>query len=135
MRKHLLSILGLLVVTAAVFHNVLLPPKPVVANDSPYHQIVRKAQIAAKPSGVMWSEDGYLGNGHTANYEVYSPIRRFVPPNFYNTVVFSLCAFLAALGFYFFLLEMGLTALPAFVGSLSLLFSGHYITCVFSGHA
>ncbi|MBR5946686.1 hypothetical protein IKZ80_06360 [bacterium] len=135
MRKHLLSILGLLVVTAAVFHNVLLPPKPVVANDSPYHQIVRKAQIAAKPSGVMWSEDGYLGNGHTANYEVYSPIRRFVPPTFYNTVVFSLCAFLAALGFYFFLLETGLSALPAFVGALSLLFSGHYITCVFSGHA
>jgi len=135
MSRHLYSILGLLAVTAALFYGVLFPPRPVVANDSPYHQIVRKARIAAKPGGVMWSEDGYLGSGHTANYEVYSPVRRFVDPRYYNTVIFPLCVFLAGLGLYFFLLEVGLSSLPAFVGSLALMFSGHFITCVYSGHA
>ena len=133
--RHLFSILGLLAVTAALFYSVLFPPRPVIASDSPYHQIARKAQIAAKPGGVMWSEDGYLGNGHTANYEVYSPIRRFVDLRYYNTVIFPLCVFLVGLGLYFFLLEIGLSPLPAFTGSLALVFSGHFITCVYSGHA
>ena len=135
MRPHLFSLLGLLLVTAALFYRVLLPLSPVVASDSPYHQIVRKAQIAAKPGGVMWSEDGYLGNGHSANYELYSPIRRFVPFKYYNTVLFPLCVFLAGLGLYAFLCVIGLKSKSAFVGALALILSGHFITCVFSGHA
>ena len=135
MRPHLFSLLGLLLVTAALFYRVLLPLSPVIASDSPYHHIVRKAQIAAKPNGVMWSEDGYLGNGHSANSELYSPIRRFVPFQYYNTALFPLCVFLAGLGLYAFLTVMGLKAKAAFVGALSLILSGHFITCVFSGHA
>lgn len=135
MRPHLFSLLGLLLVTAALFYKVLLPLSPVIASDSPYHQIVRKAQIAAKPGGVMWSEDGYLGNGHSANYELYSPIRRFVPFQYYNTALFPLCVFLAGLGLYAFLIVVGLRSRAAFVGALALILSGHFITCVFSGHA
>ena len=135
MRAHLFSFLGLLVVTLALFYSVLFPLRPLVANDSPYNQIVRKAEIAKKPNGVKWSEDGYLGSGHIANFELYSPLRRLAPLEYYNTLLFPTCVFLAGLGLYAFLLTLGLSALPAFTGALALILSGHFITCVFSGHA
>ena len=132
---HLYPILGLAIVTAITFHAVLLSPHPVIANDSPTANIMIGQRWASEGRTVLWLTDGYLGrNGGVVTYGITTPLQRWLPARYYNTVLFSLLTFLVGLGGYLFCLALGLCPLAAFTGACALMLSGDFITSVFSGH-
>lgn len=136
MKQHYYAILGLALVTAITFFSVLLPPKAVVANDSPLSSVMSRKKMIDEERLVNWKANGYLGMGGGAlNYGIISPFVRWLPVQYYNTVLFTLCTFLVGLGFYLFCITIGLKALSSFCGASALMLSGPFITAVYSGHA
>lgn len=146
LRPHLMAIAGLAVIIIITFHSVLLSPKPVVANDAPLTTHYLNASGVYEGKDSVWRANGYLGKtgsprlNHSIlskiGYSILRPgeIKNFFPPKYANTIVFPLCAFLAGVGMYLFLITMKLKPLAAFTGACALMLSGQFITGVFSGH-
>ena len=61
-RTHGYALLGLALVTGLTFHTVLLPLKPLVAQDAPLAAAVSQKQIFASGKDVVWIANGYLGS-------------------------------------------------------------------------
>ncbi len=135
-KKHYYAILGLALVTAVTFFSVLLPPKAVVANDSPLSSIIIRQKMLNENQLVTWNANGYLGIGGGAlTRSINSPLIRWLPAQYYNTVLFTLCTFLVGAGMYLFCITLGIKPLASFCGSCSLMLSGPFITAVYSGHS
>jgi len=142
-----MAIVGLAVIIVITFHSVLLPPKPVVANDAPLTTHYLNARGTYEGKDSVWRANGYLGKNGSPRmkhnffsklgYSILRPgeIKNFFPPKYANTIVFPICAFLAGLGMYLFLITMKLKPLAAFTGACALMLSGQFITGVFSGHS
>jgi len=134
-RTHVYALLGLALVTGLTFHAVLLPLKPLVAQDAPLAASAAYKQVIASGKDVVWIANGYLGNG---GYEVgYSPLMwltLLTPTPLVNTVTFVLLAFCAGAAMYGLGLALGVRPLAAFTGACALMLSGHFITTVYSGH-
>lgn len=132
---HLWALAGITFVVLLTFHSVLLPPKAVVANDSPLGNIARGQRWWQEGRRVLWLHDGYLGRsgGRLALGIVY-PLQRLVKTEYYNTVLFAGTTLLVGVGMYMLCVTLGLSAPAGFVGSVALMLSGDFITCVYSGH-
>ncbi|NLF39607.1 hypothetical protein GX586_09195, partial [bacterium] len=134
-RNHWLAVAGIALATIVTFHSVLLPPRPVVANDSPTANVMVGRQWWESGRSVLWLTDGYLGrNGGVMTYGLTTPFQRWLPPEYFNTALFALFTFVAGVGCYLFLVSLGLSPLAGFTGACALMLSGDFITCVFSGH-
>jgi len=132
---HLLALLGLAFVVIATFHSVLLPPKPLMASDSPTASVALGRQRLLEGQKIVWNTDGYLGRGGgVLTLNACTPLQILVPPRYYNTVLFPLCVFLVGVGMYLFCLSLGLSSLSGFAGACALMLSGDFITATFSGH-
>jgi hypothetical protein len=136
MRTHLLAIGGLLLITVITFHKVLLPPQPIMALDSPLATVARGRANVMEGLEVVYNPVGYLGmGGHEVTYTTRTPLHKFVPLELYNTVLFTLYAFLAGVAGYLLCLALRLSPFAGFVGGSAVMLSGHFITTTFSGHA
>ena len=129
---HTIAVAGLALVTLIVFHSVLLPPKPVVASDAPLASQMAYRRNPGRT--VQWSANGYLGRGGSIRQYGLGMVKLLAPVKYSNTLFFPLAVFMVGLGFYLFCLSQGLGPLAAFTGAASLMLSGHFLTCVMSGH-
>ncbi|MCX7847972.1 MAG: hypothetical protein N2595_08095 [bacterium] len=134
-RRHLWALVGIAGVVVIVFHSVLLPPKAVVANDSPLASIARAQRWWREGRRVVWLNDGYLGrSGGRLALSIQYPLQRLVKTEYYNTVLFAGATLMVGIGMYGWCVTLGLGVLASFVGACALMLSGDFITCVFSGH-
>ena len=138
---HLWAIAGLALIVIVIFHNVLLPPKPLMAQDSGLVNEVVKRQRSATGKDVFWNTSGYLGNGGGRLAGKLDKLRidfavwkKVLPAKFKNTFDFPFAVFLVGIGFYLFCLALDLKPLSAFTGAAAIMLSGDFISCTYSGH-
>ena len=60
---HLLAILCLACVVVATYYAVLLPPRTIIAQDSPTASVALGRQRILEGKKIVWNTDGYLGRG------------------------------------------------------------------------
>ncbi len=129
------ALAGLVLVVLVTFQSVLLPPRAVIANDSPLGSIARGQRWWQEGRRALWLNDGYLGrNGGRLSLGIVTPVQRLVPAAYYNTVIFAGTTLVVGIGMYLLCVTLGLGALASFAGASALMLSGDFITCVFSGH-
>jgi len=140
-KNHLIAIAGLALIVIVVFYNVLLPPKPLLAQDSSLVSEVISRQRNASGKDIYWNTTGYLGNGggRLAGKLGKARIdfimwRKLFPVKFRNTFDFPFAVFLVGLGFYLFCVSLELKPLAAFTGAASIMLSGDFISATYSGH-
>jgi len=135
LREHGWAVAGLVLVVLVTFHSVLLPPRAVVANDSPLASIARTQRWYEEGRRILWLNDGYLGRkGGRISLGLMYPLQRLVKTEYYNTALFASTTLLAGIGMYGLCVTLGLSALAGFAGASALMLSGDFITCVYSGH-
>ncbi len=140
-KNHLIAIAGLALIVIVIFHNVLLPPKPLMAQDSGLVNEFVSRQRAESGNDVFWNTSGYLGNGggrlagkldkFRIDFDVW---RKLLPAELKNTFNFPLTVFLVGLAFYLFCLALDLKPISAFTGAAAIMLSGDFISCTYSGH-
>ncbi len=140
-KNHLIAIAGLALIVIVIFHNVLLPLKPLMAQDSGLVNEFVSRQRAQSGKNVFWNTSGYLGNGggrlagKLNNFRIDIGVwRKLLPAELKNTFDFPMAVFLVGLAFYLFCLALDLKPLAAFTGATSIMLSGHFISCTYSGH-
>ena len=139
-KPHLLSIAAILFVVILIFHSVLLPPKPLLAQDAPLVSQVLARQKAASGDNLYWNTAGYLGTGggniyrKTKFYIDFAHLKRFVPLTLINTFNFPLAVFIVGIAFYLFCLSLDLKPISALTGAVSIMLAGHFTSCIYSGH-
>ena len=132
---HLLAILCLACVVVATYYAVLLPPRTIIAQDSPTASVALGRQRILEGKKIVWNTDGYLGRGGgVVTLSPYTPLNVLLPPQYFNSILFPLGVFLVGVGMYLFCISIGLTSVPAFTGACALMLSSDFITSTFSGH-
>jgi len=141
LKPHLFAIAGLALIVVVIFYNVLLPPKPLMAQDSGLVNEFVSRQRAQSGKDVYWNTTGYLGNGggrlagKLAKVRIdFAVWKKLLPAEFKNTFSFPFAVFLVGLGFYLFCLSLDLKRLAAFTGAASIMLSGDFISSTYSGH-
>jgi len=134
-RSHWLALVGLAGLTLVTFHTVLLPPKPLVAQDAPLTSYAITKQTVAAGKRVVWNANGYLGTGgYEMRYNPLTLLTLITPTPLVNTVTFTLLTLLTGIACYGLCIALGVRPAAAFVGAGALMLSGHFITTVYSGH-
>ncbi len=141
LKPHLWAVAGIVFIVAVIFHNVILPPTPLMAQDAPLVSEVLSRQRTESSENVFWNTAGYLGSGggtlsgKSSGFRIdLASLKRFVPTTLVSTFNFPFAVFVVGLAFYLFALSLDLKPLAAFTGAASIMLAGHFISCVYSGH-
>ena len=141
LKPHIWAVAGILFVVILIFHSVLLPPKPLLAQDAPLVSEKLNRQRASSGDNVYWNTVGYLGIGggvisadKVKYYIDFAHLKRFFPVTLVNTFNFPFAVLIVGIAFYLFCLSLDLKPLSAFTGAVSIMLAGHFISCTYSGH-
>ena len=140
-KPHLWAVAGILLIVIVVFHSVIFPPAPLLAQDAPLVSEVLSRQRVESGDNVYWDTAGYLGTGGgtisagASNFRIdFAHLKKFIPVTLVNTFNFPLAVFIIGVAFYLFALSLNLKPLAAFTGAAAIMLSGHFISCAYSGH-